>query len=57
MHATTTFCHLANLAYRTGRLIEWDAEREVVKNDRTVMDDQCYRREYRKPWKLPMHRV
>jgi predicted dehydrogenase len=57
MHHTTTACHLANLAYRTGKRIEWDARREVVTNDRSVMRDQCYQREYRKSWRLPMHRV
>ncbi len=54
MHYTTTACHLANLAYRTGKRIEWDGQREVVTNDRAAMRDQCYRREYRKPWSLPM---
>jgi predicted dehydrogenase len=53
MHFTTTACHLANLAYRTGKRVEWDGTREVVTNDRSMMRDQCYRREYRKPWSLP----
>ena len=53
MHYTTTMCHLANLSYRTGKGIDWDAKTERVTNDRSVMDDQTYRREYRKPWILP----
>jgi hypothetical protein len=57
MHYTTTACHLANLAYRTGKLVEWDGAREAVTNDRDIMRDQSYRRAYRKPWSLPMHKV
>jgi predicted dehydrogenase len=57
MHFTTTACHLANLAYRTGREIDWDGAREVVTNDKDLMRDQSYRRAYRKPWSLPMHKV
>jgi hypothetical protein len=54
MHYTTTACHLANLAYKTGKRVEWDGERQVVTNDRSIMHDPSYRREYRKPWSLPM---
>jgi predicted dehydrogenase len=57
MHSTTTMCHLANLAYRTGKRIRWDAEKEVVIGDREAMNDPCYQREYRRPWKLPMYRA
>jgi predicted dehydrogenase len=57
MHATTTMCHLANLAYRTGKRIRWDAEKEVVIGDRDAMNDPCYQREYRRPWKLPTYRA
>ncbi len=53
MHQTTTVCHLANLAYLRGGTIIWDAEREVVKNDRQAMELLPYRRAYRKPWSLP----
>jgi predicted dehydrogenase len=57
MHYTTTVCHLANLALRTGKLVEWDGATERVTNDKGIMKDQSYRREYRKPWKLPVHKV
>lgn len=53
MHYTTTACHLANLAYKTGKRVDWDGEREIVTNDRSIMHDQSYRRDYRKPWSLP----
>lgn len=53
MHATTTVCHLANLAYLAGGAIEWDAEKETVTNDKKAMDLLPYRRSYRKPWSLP----
>ncbi len=57
MHRTTTMCHLANLAYLVGRTIHWDAEREIVIGDPKAMECQSYQREYRSPWKLPMHRA
>jgi predicted dehydrogenase len=31
-HRVITACHLANMAYRTGKKIVWDAEKEVVKS-------------------------
>lgn len=57
MHWTTTLCHLANLAYLTGKTIKWDPVKEEVIGDRKAMECQSYRREYRKPWKLPVHKV
>ena len=41
---------LGNLAVRTGKRIEWDAERMKVKNDREAQ--QFVKREYRKGWEL-----
>jgi len=55
MHRTTTMCHLANLTYLVGRSIRWDADKEVPVGDREAMECQSYRREYRRPWTLPMH--
>ena len=31
-HRSTSFAHLANIAYKLGRRLEWDAEREVFTN-------------------------
>jgi predicted dehydrogenase len=53
MHQTTTVCHLANLAYLRGAAIEWDAEKETVRNDKEALKLLPYQREYRKPWALP----
>ena len=49
-HRSTTTALLGNIAYRTGRRIDWDA-----KNERIVGDREAARhltREYRRPWKL-----
>lgn len=32
-HRATVCCHLANIAYRTGRSLKWDAERETIPGD------------------------
>ncbi|MCU0879411.1 MAG: gfo/Idh/MocA family oxidoreductase, partial [Pirellulaceae bacterium] len=49
-HRTATACHLANMAARLGRKIEWDpsAEKVVGDEDAAAMAD----RPYRGPWKL-----
>ena len=57
MYCTTTVCHLANLAYLHGKSIRWDGQKGVVVGDRKAMDVQSYRREYRKPWKLPTYKM
>jgi hypothetical protein len=31
-HRSTSFAHLANIAYKLGKRLEWDAEREVFTN-------------------------
>jgi predicted dehydrogenase len=49
-HRSTSTALLGNIAYRTGRRIQWDAAGERVVGDR---DAQAYvSREYRRPWKL-----
>lgn len=55
MHKTTLLCHLANIAFRTGKKLDWDADREVITNEPSAMDCPQFRREYRAPWKLPMY--
>ena len=57
MHYTTTMCHLANLAYLHGKSVKWDGARGVVTGDDKAMQVQSYKRGYRKPWKLPMHKA
>jgi predicted dehydrogenase len=57
MHWTTTACHLANLSYLIGRSVKWDGEKGQVVGDKKAMECQSYRRQYRKPWTLPMHKA
>jgi len=57
MHYTTTCCHLANVTYQAGRSIKWDGEKGVVIGDKKAMECQAYRREYRKPWSLPVYKA
>jgi predicted dehydrogenase len=62
MHRATTTCHLANIAFRTGRRIYWDAERERCYHGynagerRFVNEDAAANayllREPRRPWTL-----
>jgi predicted dehydrogenase len=47
-HRVVTACHLANLSLRLGRKLEWDAERETVRNDREA--EAMLERPYRAPW-------
>ena len=56
MYYTTAACHLSNVSYQAGRSIMWDGEKGVVTGDRDAMNCKAYRREYRKPWKLPYYR-
>jgi hypothetical protein len=42
--------HLGNVAYRTGKKIEWDAEKLRCPNAPAA--DKFIRREYRAGWKL-----
>jgi predicted dehydrogenase len=49
-HYSSILGHLANISYRTGRRIEWDAEREQVRNDEAA--NKLVTRVYREPWKL-----
>jgi predicted dehydrogenase len=50
-HRSTSVCLLGNVAFRSGQLIEWDVERQQVKQG----DAEAHRllaRDYRAPWKL-----
>jgi predicted dehydrogenase len=47
-HRTATACHLANISYRTGRKIRWDAGAEQIVGDTAAA--AMLERPYRKPW-------
>jgi predicted dehydrogenase len=49
-HNSMIACHLGNIAFRLGRQVKWDVEKEQMIND---PEAQSYvSREYRPPWKL-----
>src|SRR5262249_13986029 len=50
-HRSTNTCHLGNIAYKVGRKLNWDAEREMFKDDKEAND--LLTREYRKGYELP----
>ena len=49
-HRTTTACHLGNIAYLTGRRLQWDREKERITNDADA--NRLLTRAYRAPWHL-----
>jgi predicted dehydrogenase len=49
-HRATLVGHLGNIAYKTGRKLHWDAERETIPGDAEAA--RLLRREARKPWDL-----
>jgi predicted dehydrogenase len=49
-HRTATACHLANMAVRVGRKIQWDPVAEQIVGDREAA--ALASRPYRGPWKL-----
>ncbi len=51
-HQSVSVCHLANIAYRTGRIVKWDPVAEQVIGDPEAQ--KLVSREYRAPWKLPI---
>ncbi len=50
-HRSTSTTLIGNIALRTGKLLEWDREKEEFTNDRAANAYLHY--EYRKPWVLP----
>jgi predicted dehydrogenase len=49
-HNSMIACHLGNIAFRLGRQIKWDLEKEEVIGDKEAQ--RYVTREYRAPWKL-----
>src|SRR5690606_39214968 len=49
-HRSSTAAMLGNVAYRTGRRIEWDRDRQEVKNDAGA--NALLAPDYRGPWTL-----
>ena len=43
-------CHLANIAFRLGRRVDWDVEKERVIGDSEAQ--KYVKKKYRPPWKL-----
>ncbi len=56
-HKSAVLCHLANIAYRTGKKLVWDSDRELITNEPSAMNCPHFRREYRAPWTLPRHHI
>lgn len=50
-HTSIIPCHLGNIAYKTGRTIKWDAQRERILDDPEA--SKLLTKEYRGPWRLP----
>jgi hypothetical protein len=51
-HNSMIACHLANIAFRVGRRVAWDAASEKVIGDADAQ--KLVMKEYRAPWKLPV---
>jgi len=49
-HYATIPGHLINIAWRSGRKIQWDADKEEVKDDQEA--NALVHKKYRAPWKL-----
>ncbi|HKE03164.1 MAG TPA: Gfo/Idh/MocA family oxidoreductase [Blastocatellia bacterium] len=49
-HRSTTACQLANIAYRTGHKIRWDADKEQIIGDAEAT--RLMTKQYRAPWSL-----
>ncbi|HVY70767.1 MAG TPA: Gfo/Idh/MocA family oxidoreductase [Verrucomicrobiae bacterium] len=52
-HHVSTVAHLGNVAFRCGRKIAWNAEKERIEGD--TQADKLVGVTYRKPWKLPYY--
>lgn len=50
-HRVSTVCHLANIAIKLGRKLQWDPVQEIFPGDNEA--SQMLSRPVRSPWKLP----
>jgi hypothetical protein len=50
-HNSMIACHLGNIAFRLGRQVKWDVDKEKMVDDSEAQ--RYVMREYRSPWKLP----
>lgn len=50
MHRSTSAAHVANIAFKMGRKLHWDAQHEQFVGDSEA--NQLLTKEYRKPWKI-----
>jgi predicted dehydrogenase len=50
-HRSTSAPHLGNIAYHTGRRIQWDAKEEQIIGDSAAQ--RMLSRRYHRPWELP----
>ena len=50
-HNSMIACHLANIAFRVGRRVQWDAANERIVNDAEAQ--KLVMKPYRAPWTLP----
>lgn len=55
MAKTTMCCHLANIAYQSGKTIRWDANKQDLVNPADASGCKSYERPYREPWKLKVY--
>ncbi|HYL99709.1 MAG TPA: Gfo/Idh/MocA family oxidoreductase [Blastocatellia bacterium] len=51
-HNSMIACHLGNIAFRLGRTVRWDGEKECIIGDEEAQ--KYVMREYRAPWSLPV---
>jgi hypothetical protein len=51
-HKSTLLCHLGNIAYRTGRTLNFDGATQSIKNDSEA--SKLLGRTYRKGFELPI---
>jgi hypothetical protein len=52
MAKTTMVCQLGNIAFQSGQLLHWDAQKQDVANPHDVKGCVWYQRPYRHPWHL-----